>query len=210
MQLHRDVGRILLTLVAAMVAQGSSSPVRAEGISAARAETLIRQNSEVLDELKQIHKLLEQQLAVLPRAQTTAVPPIDEKVRMHVASGGFEVGSAEAPLTLIEYTDYQCAFCRQFQTATYEEIKTNYIDTGKLRFITRDFPLDMHDNAPRAAHAARCAAEQGEYWELRQVMIINANQLQMSNLLTYAAALKLDVVKFNPCLPSNKLTPYIP
>jgi protein-disulfide isomerase len=204
MQLHGYSSRILLTLVAALLAQGLSSPARAKGISAAQADTLIRQNSEVLDELEQIHKLLEQQLASQPRAQTAAVPLIDEKVRVRIASGGFDVGSAKAPLTLIEYTDYQCLFCRLFQTATYEEIRTHYIDTGKLRFITRDFPLDMHDNAPRAAIAARCAADQGKFWELRQVMIINANQLQMSKLLTYAADLKLDVDKFSACVTSDK------
>ena len=187
-----------------MLAQGLSSPVRAENISAAQADTLIRQNSEVLGELKQIHKLLEQQLAIQSRAQASTVPPVDEKVRVPIASRGYEVGSAKAPLTLIEYTDYQCPYCRQFQTATYEEIKKNYIDTGRLRFVTRDFPLDMHDNAPRAAIAARCAADQGKFWELRQVMIINANQLQMSNLLTYAADLKLDMGKFSACVTSDK------
>jgi protein-disulfide isomerase len=204
MQLHRDASRIFLILVAAMVAQGVSSAVRAEGISADQADTLIRQNSEVLGELKQIHKLLEQQLAAQSRAQSAAVPRVDEKVRMPVAPGGFEVGSANAPLTLIEYTDFQCPFCRQFHTGAYEEIKKNYIDTGKLRFVSRDFPLDMHDNAPRAALAARCAADQGKFWELRQVMIVNANRLQMSNLLTYAADLKLDVDKFSACVTSGK------
>jgi len=204
MQLPKYLSRIFPTLVAALLAQGLSSPVRARSISAEQADTLIRQNSEALDELRQIHKLLEQQLASQPRAQTAGVPPIDEKVRVHIASGGFAVGNAKAPLTLIEYTDYQCPFCRLFQTATYEEIKKHYIDTGKLRFITRDFPLDMHDNALRAALAARCAAEQGKFWELRQVMIINANQLQMSNLLTYAADLKLDVDKFSACVTSDK------
>jgi protein-disulfide isomerase len=201
--MNRDVSRFLLALVAAIVAQGLSSPVRAESISASQADKLIEQNAEVLGELKQIHRLLEQQLAAQPRAQSAAVPPVDEKVRMRVAPGGFEVGSATAPLTLIEYTDYQCPFCRQFHTGTYEEIKKNYIDTGKLRFVSRDFPLDMHDNAPRAALAARCAADQGKFWELRQVMIVNANQLQMSNLLTYAADLKLDVDKFSACVTSE-------
>lgn len=209
MPLHRDVSRIVLTLVAAMVAQDASSAARAEGISARQADTLIRQNSEVLEELKQIHKLLEQQLATQPRAQSAALPAVDEKVRVHVTPGGFEVGSANAPLTLIEYTDYQCPFCRQFHTGTYEEIKKNYIDTGKLRFISRDFPLDMHDNAPRAALAARCAADQGKFWELRQVMIVNANQLQMPNLLAYAADLKLDVDKFSDCVASEKYKPDI-
>jgi protein-disulfide isomerase len=204
MNLYRDGRPVLLALVAAMLAHGLSPAVRAEGISAGQAHTLIHQNSEMLSELKQIHKLLEQQLAVQPRAQAVAGPLVDEKVRTRVASGGFEVGSANAPLTLIEYTDYQCPFCRQFHTATYEEIKKYYIDTGKLRFVSRDFPLDMHDNALRAALAARCAADQGRFWELRHVMIVNANQLQMSNLLTYAADLKLDVDKFSACVTSEK------
>ncbi len=204
MKSHKTTSCIFPALVAAMAALGLSSIVRADGISAAQADTLVLQNSELLDELKQIHKLLEQQLALQPRAQAASGPPVDEKVRMRVAPGGFEVGSADAPLTLIEYTDYQCPFCRQFDTSTYEEIKKNYIDTGKLRYVSRDFPLDMHDNAPRAALAARCAGEQGKFWELRHVMIVNANQLQMSNLKTYAADLKLDVDKFSACVTSEK------
>jgi protein-disulfide isomerase len=207
MTLHRVGSRLLPTLLAAMVAQGSASPVRAEGMSAGQADTLIQQNSEMLGELKQIHKLLDQQLAGQPRAQAASGAPADEKVRMRIESGGFAVGSANAPLTLIEYTDYQCPYCRQFHTATYQEIKRNYIDTGKLRFISRDFPLDMHDNAPKAALAARCAGDQGKFWELRHVMIVNANQLQMSNLLTYAADLKLDVDKFSACVTSEKYKP---
>jgi protein-disulfide isomerase len=204
MTLRSDIGRVFLTIVAAMVMQALALPARADGISAKQAADLIQLNSEELGELKQIHKLLEQQMALQPHAQGTIGPPIDEKVRMRIASGGFELGSANAPLTLIEYTDYQCPFCRQFQTATYEEIKKNYIDTGKLRFVSRDFPLDMHDNAPRAALAARCAAEQGKFWELREVMIVNANQLQLSNLQTYAADLNLDVDKFSACVTSEK------
>jgi len=204
MNLRKDCGRVLPMFVAVMLAPGLSPPVHADGISAQQADTLIHQNTELLSELKQIHKLLEQQVAMQPRAQAASGPPLDEKVRMRVDSGGFEVGSANAPLTLIEYTDYQCPYCRQFHTATYEQLKKNYIDTGKLRFISRDFPLDMHDNAPRAALAARCAGDQGKFWELRHVMIVNANQLQMSNLLTYAADLKLDVDKFGACVTSEK------
>ncbi len=186
MKLPRDCSRIFAMLVASMLAQYLSAPVRAEGISADQADTLIHQNSEVLSELKQIHKLLEQQVAMQPRTQAASGPSADDKVRMRINAGGFEIGSAKAPFTLIEYTDYQCPYCRQFHTATYEQINKYYIDTGKLRFISRDFPLDMHDNAPRAAIAARCAGDQGKYWELRHVMIITANKLQMPDLLTYA------------------------
>lgn len=201
---HGVGSRLLLALLAVVVAQGLSSRVRADGISKRQADTLIQQNAEVLSELKQIHKLLDQQLAAQPRGHAASGPPADDKVRMGFATGGFAVGSADAPLTLIEYTDYQCPFCRQFHTAVYEDIKKNYIDTGKLRYISRDFPLDMHDSAPRAALAARCAGEQGKFWELRHVMIVNANKLQVSDLLTYAADLHLDVDRFSVCVTSDK------
>ena len=204
MKLPRDCSRAFPMLLVAVLAQFLSPPVRAEGISADQADTLIHQNSEVLSELKQIHKLLEQQVAMQPRAAAASGAPADDKVRMRINAGGFEIGSAKAPLTLIEYTDYQCPYCRQFHTATYEQIKKNYIDTGKLRFISRDFPLDMHDNAPRAALAARCAGDQGKFWELRHVMIVNANKLQMPDLLTYAADLQLDGDKFGDCVRSEK------
>jgi protein-disulfide isomerase len=204
MKLRSDASRVFLMTVAVMLAQSLAPPAYADGISADQADTLIHQNSEMLSELKQIHKLLEQQVATQPHTPAASGAPVDDKIRMHIDSGGFDVGSANAPLTLIEYTDYQCPYCRQFHTATYEQLKKNFIDTGKLRFISRDFPLDMHDNAPQAALAARCAGEQGKFWELRHVMIVNANQLQMPNLLTYAADLKLDVDKFGACMKSEK------
>jgi protein-disulfide isomerase len=114
------------------------------------------------------------------------------------------MGKANAPVLLIEYTDYQCPFCQQFHNATFAQIKANYIDTGKVRFVSRDFPLDFHENARRAATAAHCAAEQNKYWEMRHVMIVNADQLKADKLMTYAADVKLDVPKFKSCLESDK------
>ena len=124
--------------------------------------------------------------------------------RVEIKPGAYSIGRADAPLTLVEYTDYQCPFCRQFHIAAFEEIKKNYIDTGKLRYVSRNFPLDMHENAPRAAQAALCAADQGKFWEMRHVMIVNASQLQPQNITTYATDLKLDVDKLNACITSGK------
>ena len=110
----------------------------------------------------------------------------------------------DAPLVLVEYTDYQCPFCQRFHTDAYAQLKTNYIDTGKLRFVSRDFPLDFHENARRSAVAARCAAEQGKYWELRHVMIVNASQLQPDKIVGYAQNASMDVDKFKTCIASDK------
>jgi superoxide dismutase len=133
-----------------------------------------------------------------------AAPAPDDKVSMAFPSGGFSEGKADAPLVLVEYTDYQCPFCQQFHNTAYAQIKTNYIDTGKVRFVSRDFPLDFHENARRGANAARCAAEQGKFWELRHTMIVNASQLQQDKIASYAASVKMDVAKFQSCIAADK------
>ncbi len=74
------------------------------------------------------------------------------------------LGQPEAPVTLIEFSDYQCPFCRRFFQTTLPTLKTEYIDTGKLRYVFRDFPLDqIHPYARKAAEAAHCAGDQGKY-----------------------------------------------
>lgn len=75
------------------------------------------------------------------------------------------LGSANAPVTMIEFSDYQCPFCHSFWKQTLPQIKKDYIDTGKVKFVYRDFPLNIHPMAEPAARAANCAGEQGKYWE---------------------------------------------
>ncbi len=180
-----------LTLAAAVMA--GAMPARAEGISSEQAQ-------QILDELKAIRKALEQG----GQGAGQAAPAPDDKVSMAFPAGGFSQGKADAPLVLVEYTDYQCPFCQQFHNNAYAQLKANYIDTGKVRFVSRDFPLDFHENARRGANAARCAAEQGKYWELRHAMIINAAQLQQDKIASYAANVKMDAAKFQSCIAADK------
>lgn len=168
---------------------------QAEGMTAEQADA-------ILQELRQIHQLLERQQD--GNAVRTRAPAPDEKVTLSLPANSYSIGRQDAPLTLVEYTDYQCPFCRQFHITTFDELMKNYIDTGKLRYVSLDFPLDMHENARLAAVAARCAGDQGRFWELRHVMIVNANQLKPENLLTYATDLKLDMDKFRVCVASDK------
>ena len=70
-------------------------------------------------------------------------------------------GDANAPITIVEFSDYECPFCARFWSKTFPSIVSNYIDTGKVKFHYRDFPLGFHQNAQKAAEAARCAGEQG-------------------------------------------------
>jgi protein-disulfide isomerase len=187
--------RSLTALAVAATLLGGVTLARAEGITSEQAQ-------QILDELKAIRKTLETRPAA--PAQPAAPAPVNDKVNMAFTSGGFSVGKENAPLVLIEYTDYQCPFCQRYHNDSFAQIKTNFIDTGKIRYISRDFPLAFHENARRSATAARCAAEQGKFWELRHTMIVNANQLQADKLGGYAQAASLDVPKFQACVDSDK------
>src|SRR5471030_495891 len=110
----------------------------------------------------------------------------------------------DAPLTIVEYTDYQCPFCQRFNVTAFNDLKKNYIDTGKVRFYSRDLPLDFHPNAMRAAMAAHCAAEQGQLWKLRGVMGANPDKLDMDHIAGFAADLKMDTKTFRACVEGEK------
>jgi protein-disulfide isomerase len=155
-------------------------------------------NEEMLKELRQIRQLLER----LTQPQQGAAPqPTTAKV---TNLKGFVLGRPDAPLTMVEFTDLQCPFCRQYVTVTFEEIRKNWIDTGKLRYISRDFPLDFHPQAMPAARAARCAGEQGKFWEIRLALMRNANLLSADFITKTAADLTLDMKAFAECTASKK------
>lgn len=165
------------------------------------------QADEMIQELKQIRQLLERNAAAAapsPKTAPKAQPPQPAAQAKLKIEGGYVLGSPDAPLTMIEYSDAQCPFCQRFQTAAFAEIKKNYIDTGKLRFISRDMPLDFHPNAMRAAEAARCAGEENHYWEMRETLMNNASKLSEEDILGYAGDLHLNAAQFKACLASGK------
>jgi protein-disulfide isomerase len=158
------------------------------------------QANQILEELKQIRQLLEKQ----NKPAAPPGPPEPTKAKLNM-TGSEMLGSKDAPFTMVEFTDYQCPFCQRFHTTAFTELKKNYIDTGKVRFYSRDLPLDsMHPNAIRAAQAARCASEQGQFWAIRDIMGANPSKLDMDSLVADAASLKMDTAKFRSCVESEK------
>src|ERR1019366_644240 len=148
-----------------------------------------QQGEQILQELRQIRQLLERQQAKpAPQAQEEA----PTKAKLASLNGVSMLGSRSAPLTIVEYTDYQCPFCQRFHVTAFPELKKAYLDTGKVRFFSKDMPLDFHPNAMRAAMAARCAGEQGKFWELRDTMGANPNSLDIEHIVGFAASLKMD------------------
>ena len=191
--------RLLAALAAVVLA--SATPF-AQTQAPPPALTQQQQNDEILKELRAIRQLLER-LTTVPPQQQAATPPEPTTAKVTNLKG-YVLGKPDAPLTMIEFTDLQCPFCRQFSLSSFEEIKKNWIDTGKLRYISRDFPLDFHAQAMPAARAARCAGEQGKFWEMRMSLMKNANLLTSEYISKTATDLKLDMRPFTACSASTK------
>ncbi len=113
-------------------------------------------------------------------------------------------GNANAPVTIIEFSDFQCPFCSRFITGAMPQIEEKYIKTGKAKLVFRDYPLPFHQNAQKASEAAQCANEQEKFWEMHDKLFTNQSALALADLKKYAKDLKLDTNKFNTCLDSNK------
>lgn len=99
--------------------------------------------------------------------------------RVTVDTGNLPVsGDQNAKVTLVEFSDYQCPFCGRHFTQTEGQIKKEYIDTGKVKFYYRDFPLSqIHPGAEKGAEAARCAGDQGKYWEYHDLVFAHQNEI---------------------------------
>jgi len=140
-------------------------------------------------------------------APTNPTPtPIPEPSNVQVSVDDDAVlGNKDAPVTMVEFSDYECPFCGRHFTETYPQIKKDYIDTGKAKLVFRDFPLSFHQNAQKAAEAAECAGEQGKYYEMHDKLYSNQQALDIASLKIYAQQIGLNTAKFNDCLDSGKM-----
>lgn len=119
------------------------------------------------------------------------------------------LGAANAPVTIVEFSDFQCPFCASFFNETLPQIQKDYIDTGKARLIYKNLPITkIHPYAEKAAEAAECAGEQGKFWEYHDILFANQQAWISKNATTvfkeYALTLKLNTTEFNSCLDTNK------
>jgi protein-disulfide isomerase len=126
------------------------------------------------------------------------------------ASGSEKIlGNQNSTVTFLEYSDFECPYCKKYYSETYAKIKANYIDTGKIKYQFKHFPLNIHPKAPDAAEAAECALEQNKFWEMHDLLFSNQSlwgksAQHMDVFKRYAAEdLKLDTQKFNDCLDNH-------
>jgi protein-disulfide isomerase len=156
----------------------------------------------ILQELKEIRQILEKlEKQGLARGPQRSPRPSHATVSI---KGKPVMGSPDAPVTVVEFADYQCPFCLRFTKTTFPHLKRKYIDTGKVRWVALNLPLPFHKDARKAAQAAHCAGEQQRFWEMREILFQNPQRLNVESLPVHAAALSLDMAAFNECLQSNR------
>jgi protein-disulfide isomerase len=113
-------------------------------------------------------------------------------------------GDENAPVTIIEYSDFECPFCARFYSDTLGQIEKEYIETGKANLEFKHFPLGFHSNAQKAAEATECAEEQGKFWEMHDKLFEDGVSGGVSTFKKYAKDLGLNTVKFDECIDSGR------
>lgn len=167
-----------------------------------------------VDEIQEIISAVEANAPAptLQPAQAPPQPPSPQVIQVSVDDDPIK-GDPNAPVTVIEFSDFQCPFCSRFYTQTLPALEENYINTGKIKFVYRDLPLDnLHPNARPAHIASECADEQGKFWEYHDVLFANQrewNRLSPVDLNVklneYATSMGLNSASFDSCLSSKSI-----
>ncbi len=144
-----------------------------------------------------------------PSGQVAAAPTQQPQyVRYEIATEGYpSLGPDDAPITIVEFSDFQCPFCKRFHEETYQALLDAY--PGQIRFVYRNLPLtSIHPDAMPAAVASLCANEQNVYWEYHD-KLFTGDTLGRDTYLQYATDLNLNVEEFSACLDSGKFDDFI-
>lgn len=167
----------------------------------AQTKDAIKQYLEQI-ELRQAERALVERLRATATIQTFLVAP-ESPVFAISTNDQPSLGSADAPVTIVAFTDYQCPSCAAMHPVL-EQLVKEY--GNKVRLVTRDFPLSQHTEAFKAAEAAEAAREQGKYWEYIQILLHNQSALTVDKLKGYATELSLDRTRFDNALDTGKFT----
>ena len=130
--------------------------------------------------------------------------PIEAAGMGEVRDDGRIRGRVDAPVTLIEYSDFTCGYCLKFFRDTWPVLQAKYVETGKLRFVYRDYPRADRGVGVEAAVAARCAGAQGQYWAMHDRLFGEGGRLDSGAFRGYAKAIGLDQVAFAQCFDERR------
>ena len=179
------------------LAANNSAAQAGSSISTAQADAILR-------ELRDLRTLVQKQQPAPPPA--APAPPRTVTVGLGDSPS---LGQTTAPVVLVEFTDFQCPYCKRAHDGVLAGLKKKYVDAGKLRLVSRNLPLPFHPNAEPAALAALCAGEQGQFWAMRDRLFENTEALSRQDFLKAAEALKLDTQAFTACLDAKRPAPQI-
>jgi protein-disulfide isomerase len=150
-------------------------------------------NQQISSAIEDLKKLA----ASRPSARPT--PPSAQNVKVSIDDDPIK-GDTKAPVTIVEFSDFQCPFCKRFYDQVLPSLDKEYISTGKVRLVFRDYPLEFHKNALPAAIAANCAQEQGKYWEVHNFLFEHPEKLDTASMISSAEELNLNREKFEKCV----------
>ncbi len=156
-------------------------------------ETLQEGQQQMQKDLEEIKKLLQQGARTAPARQ--AFKPTD----MQLGDVNYK-GQQDAPVTLVEFSDYQCPFCKRHATTVMPALLESYVDSGKVRYVMREYPIEnLHRRAVAASKAALCAGDQGDYWGMHDALFNDQRANTDENFQEFAAQLGLDAAAFSDC-----------
>lgn len=154
---------------------------------------------QILEELGAIKTLLKDRAA----EGKPALPEAGARLSVNVGGEPFK-GVAEARVAILEYSDFDCPFCARYSNQIFPRIDADYVRTGKVKYFFRDLPLPVHPHAQFKAQVARCAGEQGKFWEAHDRLFADQRPLDEASLALLVKGLGLDAAAFNASLASGK------
>ncbi|WP_115016087.1 DsbA family protein [Synechococcus sp. UW140] len=127
-------------------------------------------------------------------------PPAPKLTTDLLLEGEPAMGAANAPLTIVEFSDFECVYCQRFHEQVLPQLKQQYVDRGLVRFVHKDLPLPFHQHARPTATAARCAGEQNRYWEMYEAIFDQQSCLECKGVTGIAKEQKLDTDALEACM----------
>ena len=207
------------TLVASLLALAATTS-QAQTPAPAAADSEINQLKNEVRRLRDDFDLMKGQIGrIIQFMQQRDAPNAASQAPQNPRSGGLAIpaaqrvtiagapilGRADAPVTIVEFSDFECPFCQRFSSSILPQVKRDYVDTGKVRYVFLDLPLEhLHPQARKAAEAAHCSAEQGKFWEMHDLLFAQAGKLDPRQYTDFSRKLGMDAAAFDLCLGSGR------
>jgi len=159
-----------------------------------------------IEELRESYEGIQAELAELKEMLAPVIAQLPQPFRPQEATvaGSPVMGKADAPVTMIEFSDLQCPFCVRYYQQTFPTIVKEFVETDKVRYVVREFPLSqIHPQAQAASRSALCAGNQDKYWEMRGRILDNRERLGDEDLAGYAEATGLDMERWEDCMETE-------